>query len=247
MRKIAIFVEGWTEQIFVRNVFLRIFDLNKISFSCRTLFNLSKYNSAPYDYENSAAEFHYEIINIGNDNKVLTSILRREKFMWDAGFERIIGLRDMYSRAYREESRVIDLEVNQRFVAGHGASLERAQHPERIHFCFAIMEAEAWFLAMPDLLLKFDQRLTPALIFDELGVNISELDPENEVFHPSQLLDRIYQLANRRYDKKQSTIESLTNLIDASDLRALLEAKNGASFNHFFNKIPQPEAWLFGK
>jgi len=102
MKKIAIFVEGQTELITVREFLLREFDYT-VKIECRTLFKPGKFNKAPYDYNSSDAEFHFQIVNVGNDTAVLQRILEREKHMWNSGYEKIIGLRDMYSQIYGEE------------------------------------------------------------------------------------------------------------------------------------------------
>ncbi len=107
MRKFAIFVEGQTELITTREFLLREFEY-AVDIECRTLFKLSQLKKISYDYPNPSAEFHFQILNVGNDNAVLKRILDREQFMWNSGYEKIIGLRDMYSKAYREDSKIID-------------------------------------------------------------------------------------------------------------------------------------------
>ncbi len=104
MTKFAIFVEGQTELITVREFLLREFSY-LISLECRTLFKASELKKAEYDFPNPAAHIHFQIVNVGNDNAVLSRILVREGHMWTAGYERIIGLRDMYSQAYKELAR----------------------------------------------------------------------------------------------------------------------------------------------
>lgn len=241
MRKIAIFVEGWTEQIFVRNLLHNSPHVGNISFSCRTLFNDSDYNPAPFDYPNPQAAFHYEVINVGNDVKLLSSILRREPFLWNEGYEVIVGLRDMYSKEYRDESRKIREEVNRKFLEGAQHSINSfAKQPARIHFCFAIMEVEAWFLAWHHIFVQLDSQLTPAYILAQTGIDLTQVDPETEIFHPAQLMDRIYQLVGKRYDKRKGSIEALTCQMNDFEVEYLLEEKKCASFNHFFTKIPFP-------
>ncbi len=63
---------------------------------------------------------------------MLANILRREQHIWNAGFSRIIGLRDMYSAEYRKmvKDHVIDEGVNQKFIKGHRAQIKS----ENIYF-----------------------------------------------------------------------------------------------------------------
>ena len=50
MRKIAIFVEGQTELIVVREYLLKWFNYENIEIECRTLFTDSKFHAFPYDF-----------------------------------------------------------------------------------------------------------------------------------------------------------------------------------------------------
>jgi hypothetical protein len=61
-------------------------------------------NKVPYAYENEMAEVYFLIVNTQGDGSVLPAIKRREKGLFAQGFQKIIGLRDMYSQAYCEIS-----------------------------------------------------------------------------------------------------------------------------------------------
>ena len=64
MKKIAIFVEGQTELIFVREYLLKQFEYQGIDLECRNLFKDEKIQSAEYDFPNNEAEIHFQIINV---------------------------------------------------------------------------------------------------------------------------------------------------------------------------------------
>jgi hypothetical protein len=102
--------------------------------------------------------------------------------MWNAGFSRIIGLRDMYSREYREivQNHAIDSATNQKFIAGAREQIKSAN----IYFSFAIMEVEAWLLGLRKAFEKMDQKLTSAFIEENLKYNLDVLNPEEAFFHP---------------------------------------------------------------
>jgi hypothetical protein len=173
MRRFAIFVEGQTELITVRELLRRKFDYF-VSIECRALFKNGELRKTPYDLNNPDAQFHFQIINVGNDNAVLSRILRREKQMWSAGYERIIGLRDMYSKAYRDFSSQIDHEITQRFIDGHNEIVRsQSECPEKIMICFAIMEIEAWFLGMYQIFEKLDKSLTAEYIKAQTGIDLT--------------------------------------------------------------------------
>ena len=101
MRRVAIFTEGQTELIFVREFLFRLVDPSKLSLECYELLahNLSY---VPFPYSSPSPEVHFLIIDAHGDKGVLSAIREREKKLIDSGFAKIIGLRDMYCRAYAE-------------------------------------------------------------------------------------------------------------------------------------------------
>lgn len=237
MRKFAIFVEGQTELITIREFLLREFEYTT-DIECRTLFKSSQLKKTPYDYPNPTAEIHFQIVNVGNDNAVLKRILHREQFMWNSGYEKIIGLRDMYSEAYREESQKIDNAVTQRFIEGADKTIkDKARFPEKIVMCFAIMEVEAWFLAMYEVFEKLDSHLTVEYIKEKTDIDLKNADPETEFFHPANQMEAIYQLAGMRYDKHKRDIEAIARYLGKDDYQNLLESDKCNAFNRFCNSL----------
>ena len=238
MKKIAIFVEGQTELIVVREYLLKWFDYQNIEIECRTLFSDDKFHSAEYDYSTPNPNYHFQIINVGNDNAVLSRILKREKYMWNAGYEKIIGLRDLYSKEYRETSSIIDKSVNEMFInAKAEVIMQRASKPDKIKMCFAIMETEAWFLGLHEIFEKIDNQLTNDFIFNQLAIDLENTDPENAIFHPSTLLEQIYSLIGGNYQKHKGDIETLVHHFDRESIITLLERDKCNSFNVFHDAI----------
>lgn len=237
MRKFAIFVEGQTELITVREFLLREFEY-VVNIECRTLFKPSQFNKTPYDHLNPTAECHFQIVNVGSDNAVLKRILDREQYMWNSGYEKIIGLRDMYSKAYREASQKTDHLVTQRFIDGANKTIRnRAKYPEKIVMCFAIMEIEAWFLAMYQVFERLDSRLTVKHIKEQIRVDLKNVDPETEFFHPADQIEAIFQLAGMRYDKHKGDIEAIASYLAKADYERLLESDKCNAFNTFCNEL----------
>jgi hypothetical protein len=60
MRKFAIFVEGQTELITVRELLLKKFNY-VVSIECITLFKKGNLRKVPYDFSNPNAQFHFLI------------------------------------------------------------------------------------------------------------------------------------------------------------------------------------------
>jgi Domain of unknown function (DUF4276) len=239
MKKIAIFVEGQTELIFVREYLLKQFEYQGIDLECRNLFKDEKIQSAEYDFSNEDAETHFQIINVGSDVNVLPRILNREQLLWNAGYERIIGLRDMYSDKYIEEMgqpRRIIPELILEFIEGANEAIEqKAVMPQNIKFHFAIMELEAWFLGIPDLWER--KGISNQSIKDKLGFDLSEIDPETTFLHPAETIKDILKIINEPYRKQAGEVESLVSYIEKQDFEDLQNSQKCNSFKEFTSNL----------
>ena len=239
MKKIAIFVEGQSELIFVREYLLKQFEYQGIDLECRNLFRDENIQSAQYDFPNANAKIHFQIINVGNDSSVLQRILKREQLLWNAGYDRIIGLRDMYSSDYiqaMKQPREIKPELNQKFIEGANKTLEqKAIKPQNIKFHFAIMELEAWFLGIPKLWER--KGITNQIIQEKLKYNLSETDPEITFLHPAETVKEILKIVNESYRKQASEVESLVSCIEKQDFEDLQNSQKCNSFKEFTSNL----------
>jgi len=243
MIKTAIFVEGQTELILVREMLLRLFEYQNICLEC---FKLLKGNTRPteYPFGERSAVYYFQIISVGGDDAVLTSILKLEKYLWNSGFDRIIGLRDMFSKNYRKLSRErkIDLSLNQKFIEGSRKTIEeKAEQPDKIFFSFAIMEAEAWLLGIPIAFERMNEDLTIKNIAKSLNINLNEIDPETEFFHPSNQVKAIFDLTENKYKKRKGDVSALVNCMKKENYDMLHESEKCASFSTFYKHLPSQE------
>ena len=237
-RKVAIFVEGQAELIVVREMLLNVFEYQTIEIECRNLLEDWNTAKAEYDFVTPDAKYCFYILNVGNDERVLGAILEQETFLYKNGYHKIIGLRDMYGKKYRDKSKQIDVTINQKFIAGTQLSInEKAQQSSIIAFHYAIMEVEAWFLALPELLIGIDKNLTPSFILENLDIDLHQIDPETTFFHPAKTLNEIFKLIGRSYDKKKGTINELATLYCKDDYLLLGMSKKCKSFVDFYNSI----------
>lgn len=239
--KTAIFVEGQTELVFVREYLLKKFDYQDIAIECYTLFADSNFHPTEYAFPNEIATYHFQIINVGNDNAVVTRILRREKYLWNAGFSRIIGLRDMYSKSYRETAKeigVIDFDLNEEFKQSTKEQIaNKAEKPNQINFTFAIMEAESWILGFHHCFEKINPLLTVQYIEEQLGFNLETINPETTFFHPAKVMEQIYGLANENYNKSKGNIEAIMAFLEKEGFERLKNSDKCTSFREFTSLI----------
>lgn len=231
MRRIVLFVEGQAEQIFIRELLLRRFNYNADILCIRCLrLNAEVLESAEYDMGDENAENSFLIINAGGDNKVLSVILKRYSNLVDKGYQMIIGLRDMYSKFYREQSSNVVLpELNSAIISAAQQQIEKANATNvKIHF--AIMEIETWMLGLLD---RWKGALTDVDI-------ISCFNPKcnlEEIFHPAEVVTKLTSLSGNPYDKHSGQVNSIMAGISWEDYKELYTSKRCPSFNAFIDDL----------
>ncbi|MGK7883123.1 MAG: hypothetical protein AB4057_00665, partial [Crocosphaera sp.] len=75
-----------------------------------------------------------------------------------------------------------------------------------------------WFLAEYSFLSKIDKRLTSEFILKKHGLNLRKIDIEKRP-HPSDDLDKIYQLIGLKYEK---TKEQVTEIVESINYQLVL-------------------------
>ncbi len=237
MKKIAIFAEGLTEQIFVRYFLSLTLGWDKISFECFKLHADSMIH-APFTYRNKNAEIYFLIVNVANDERVLSAVKEREEKLIQRGYEKIIALRDMYSQAYRNKAgHEIKDTITEEFISGSLGTIQKMSDPDKIKICFAIMELEAWFLSMHNMFERIDPALTITYIEEKLGFNLSIIDPQTEFFKPADILINVLELIGLQYDKSAHVIESICSKININDFSDAFENGRCISFKSFHDEI----------
>jgi hypothetical protein len=152
MKKTTIFVEGWTEQAWVREYLLKWHGYEEAWIECHALFNEKGMHPAPYPYKPITPLFHYHIINVGGDMPVNNALVRETPRLRNEGFHKVIGLRDMLSDTYRDlvDAHKVDNEVIEKIKSVQWKAIERLlkNDTKDVSLCYAIMEIEAWVLGV---------------------------------------------------------------------------------------------------
>jgi len=243
--KTAIFVEGQTELIFVREMLLRVFDPEDLSFQCTRLLRQEAI-SANYNYrtdQNSA--FSFDIIQVGNDTSLQSIIVSRAEYFWNKQYFRIIGLRDMFTPQYRKRSTQVSPELNIKIKeATYHAIKNGASKPEDIHFHYAIMELEAWLLGFKNFFEKIDARLTNTFMLEKLGIDLEQVDPEVTFLHPAEIVKKITAHFGSAYDKHEGEVNAFMANLKKEDFLELRDSGKCASFSSFFASLPSEPDYM---
>lgn len=238
-RKIAVFVEGQAEYIFVRDFLCCWYEYNadKLGIECLAL-RADNFNKVPYPFGSRESENFYQIVNVGNDKSVMSKMIKESERLSNVGFHLIVGLSDMYGDDYHKASRnrTINKELNFRFMQTRQDIIEHSSQKNKLRFHFAIMEVEAWILGMHEALQKIDSKLTPEWIAGQLQIDIMA-DPEVTYYHPALILDKVYRLAGKKYGKHEGDIHQITSVIDKESYLQLLNSGKCPSFKSFIKEI----------
>jgi len=213
MRRIAFFVEGQTEQIFVNRLVKEVLGTNQVNIiqkQFRGGANIPKQEIMRNSSFSRNPQYEILIFDCGSDNRVKSEILDNISNLRSKGYEMIVGLRDLYPIPIDDLDR---LEKGLRFLPNNLKS-------DAAHFdiIIAIHEIEAWFMAETNHFKKIDKRLTGRFIKERLGFDPYSINSESRV-HPAKDLDNIYRLVGKSYTKKYNTTLRIVNKLDYNNIR----------------------------
>jgi uncharacterized LabA/DUF88 family protein len=212
MKRIAFFVEGQTEQIFVNRLIKEILgtqQINIIQKQFRGGVNIPKVEIVRNSSFSRNPKYEALIFDCGSDNRVKSEILDNIETLRKNGYEMIIGLRDLYPLPIDDLEK---LEKGLRFLPN-----KLKNEAKYFDVIIAVHEIEAWFLAETNHFRKIDKRLTGRFIKDKLGFDPYASDPQARE-HPAKDLDNIYRLAGKSYTKKYNATTRVVNKLDFNNI-----------------------------
>ena len=207
MRKLAIFVEGLTEQILVRHMLQAVLDRNRIAIqsvkitgghNVRMSFTVMK-----AAHVNRMTDYYVLLYDCGGETNVKSYMLAHRQKLLSSGYQMVLGLRDVYPNFGREDvGKLI-----------RGLNYQLPQKRARTHIHLAVMETEAWFLGEFHHLKKISGKLSPEYIEQHLGFNPRTENME-ERDHPASDLKAVYHLVGHDYTKKRDRLNAVVSKLD---------------------------------
>ena len=207
MRKLAIFVEGLTEQILVRRMLEAVLDRNKIAIqtvkitgghNVRMSFTVMR-----AAHVERLTDYYVLVYDCGGETNVKSYLMAHRQKLVSSGYQMILGLRDVYPNFERE-----DVGKLRRGLNHH---LHQKGARTRIHL--AIMETEAWFLGEYHHLKKVSRKLSPEFIEKHLGFN-PRTEPMEERDQPAEDMKAVYRLVGHDYTKKRDRLNAVVSKLD---------------------------------
>lgn len=211
LTKIAFFVEGYTEQEFLKRLLIEVFDNKKIGIEIKEIKGGSKtgisYTSIVTPTITETTQYYVLIYNCGGDKSIKSYILDRRNSLIQAGYKKIVGLRDVFPDCKREEI--------ERFM--YGLYFRLPQKDITISFILSTMEVESWFIADENHFSKIDDRLTSEKIESDFGFNPTYYNTEL-IDNPASTLKAIYQTVGKTYKKEKDIINRTVESLDYCNL-----------------------------
>jgi hypothetical protein len=227
VKKLAVFVEGLTEQLFVDRFVTEIAGEHAVAIDRRKVTGkrngggrIELFASAP----TAEQQYFILIFDCSADNRVKSEIRDQYDSLVSAGYSAIIGIRDVFPDcSYADLPRL-------RAWLDYGMEMK----PIRVTFALGVMEIETWFICDHTHFTRLDARLTPEYIAGNLGFDPSRDDIQQRA-HPTADLNAAYRLVGHKYEKHRQCLERTLDLLDygslylsvverVPDLKALVQA-----------------------
>lgn len=217
MKKLAIFVEGYTEVLFLERFIPAICGIHNVVIEHKEIKGGGKKSGIPRRYTTVKAakpvtheKYFVLIVDCGGDKLVAQNIKDEHKKLTDEGYSKIIGIRDV--RPDFTHADIPKLEINLRKY------IKTKLIP--VEFILSVMEFESWFLAEYTHFEKIDPLLKVELIKKSLGFDPSNDDMQARL-EPQNDLNDCYLLVSKSYVKSDN---STSDAIDYEHL--YLEVQN---------------------
>lgn len=217
LNKVAIFVEGLTEELFVVQLITELAQNNGLQIEVAKQWR-GKVSLSASKKPNSSTTLYVLVVNCANDEQVKTQINLQYQSLRSAGYTAILGLRDVYPFTSQDIPKI---------TQHLQTSLPTTAPQPTMHL--AVMEVEAWFIDEHTHFPRISYELDVGNIAAH-GFDIGNT-PAEDWTHPADTLDKIYKIANARYmsnkgEKTKRRIERTVNAISYTDLYITSRSRN---------------------
>ena len=228
MKRLAIFVEGQTEQIFVTKLLTELATKNSIAIEHQRKHVGQNFLTIKASNITTDTKYYVLIRDCRSDSAVKTSIIEVAEKFAEKGYEKILGLLDVFPLTHDQ---LPTLEKWRNF------GVPTKYLP--INIIFAVMEIEAWFLAEATHFPRIHPSLTTDHVKTILGFD-PLLEPVESRYNPAKDLDDVYKTAGFAYTKKKKNCVRTVETLDYPSLYLSIKERV-QNLKTFINEI---EAFL---
>ena len=217
MKKVAIFIEGQTEQIFVEKFIREIIGNQGFSIERYKFWGGKTIARNPFwlttQSANGNSEYYFVIYDCGGDGKVQSDIRERLDSFKDESFSLVIGIRDVFPETNIEKLK---------HYLYFGISIPSGVS---IKIVLAVNEIEAWFLAEETHYPRITKSLSFEIANQIAGIDVSK-DNTEIIYHPSDTLKKIYIKGGTTYDKSKDKVQRTVDALDYENLYLNVRNRN---------------------
>jgi hypothetical protein len=225
MKKIAIFVEGQTEQEFAAELIREIFGVKNAfvqTFKMKGKRGSRYIRQDSKDYGEESTAFSIYIYDSGSDEMVKTDILENYAFLVKSSFSYIIGIQDVYNPKRKNLS---DIDKFRKSI-NYGFSTEIP-----VHIILAVNEIEGWFINeerhYANVSLALTLNKVNMIIKESTGIHLDVSKDTTEVIkHPAVVLADIYQSEGVSYEKNKYIVQNTVYALDYDNLYVAVRNRN---------------------
>jgi hypothetical protein len=196
VHKLAVFVEGYTEVVFVVKLIEELAGAGVVQVEHREIrgggadSGVRRTSALIRLHGPRSGHRHFILVyDCGGDSLVKSRVVQEHAGLTKAGYARVIGLRDLYPLPRADLARLVN---------GLHYGMKSSLCP--YEFIVAVMESEAWFLAEASHFVRIDPAITVEAIVARLGFNPAVDDMEQRA-RPAQDMRDCYGIGLRVYQK----------------------------------------------
>jgi hypothetical protein len=228
MKKIAFYVEGLTEQLFINKLLIEIAGQKNIEIELERFQGSGKMHEKEIYPKTTShpvnPKYHALILDCVGDGGVRSRILEDYQRLFSQGYSEIIGLLDLYP-----QSNLVTFETYLTNGVVKNGRLIIPALPSNTTIIVAVKEIESWFLSECNHFECIDTRLNNAFITSKMGFDPCT-DDMTILHHPARELHKIYQLVGKAYldnkgAKRKNRIERTVECLNYADIYLVLKDK----------------------
>jgi len=210
MKKIALFVEGQTEQIFTEKLIREFIGKHKFHIA-KGKFSGGKKGPRkllcmPARHIEKDTEYYFMIYNCEGDSRIKSDISNRLDTLREESFSLVIGIRDVYPET--------DIEKINHYLYRGISPMPNVS----VKIVLAVMEIESWFLAEETHYSNISKRISLDIVNKIAGIDVSK-DTTESIEHPSDILNRIYtEYGETYYNKSKDNVQQVVKALDYKNL-----------------------------
>lgn len=233
-KKIALYVEGQTEQVLVNHFIKTWWNYSDI---CIQNLKLRADGNAPCKVPNFPSQWvedpDFLIIDVEGSESLPSIIAGRANRQHGLGYK-IIGLRDLDY----ENLPICDLIQKRIENFRQALDKQKCQNPEKINLFFAIMEIDTWLLAFTDALSKWSrmpkEEILNIIINHSKNLKVTHLE---QIPHPAGLRELLGKHHSQADPKSYDSLMSLITPITREEIQQVYESQRIPSFNKFWDDL----------